>query len=107
MANANHASGSWVSTLDASVQAVPVGIPAGGGFGLVGAMMAHESGGLDDAAIVELFQHLVDTGLAWQLQGQYGRAASALITAGYVEPPQVKPRFPSPSEIAARACGGP
>jgi hypothetical protein len=92
MADTRHTAGPWVSTLDASVQAVPEGTPAGKGFDLVGKIMAHESGGLDDAGIVELFQHLVDTGMAWQLQGNYGRVANALIQAGYVEPPQVKPR---------------
>ena len=33
------------------------------------AIIAYEQGDLDQDATVELFQHLVDTGLAWQLQG--------------------------------------
>ena len=50
----------------------------------VGAIIAYETGDLDDEATVELFQHLVDTGLAWQLQGSYGRMARTLIAAGCV-----------------------
>jgi len=48
----------------------------------VGAMMAYESGELDEVGIVELFQHLIDSGLAWSLQGTYGRMARLLIEAG-------------------------
>ena len=51
----------------------------------VGAIIAYETDELDQDGIVELFQHLVDTGLAWSLQGSYGRTATALIEAGLVE----------------------
>jgi hypothetical protein len=54
----------------------------------VGAIIAYESGELDNEAAIELFQHLIDTGLAWQLQGHYGRTATALINAGYCHPKQ-------------------
>lgn len=48
----------------------------------VSQIMAYESGELDEEATIELFQHLIDTGLAWQLQGSYGRAAARLIEDG-------------------------
>jgi hypothetical protein len=50
----------------------------------VGAIIAYEQGDLNEEKCIELFQYLVDTGLAWQLQGHYGRTAEALIQAGYV-----------------------
>jgi hypothetical protein len=46
-------------------------------------IMAFESGELDEGDIIELFQELIDSGLAWQLQGSYGRMANALIENGY------------------------
>ena len=39
----------------------------------------------DEAQMIEAWQYLVDTGLAWQLQGSFGRQASALIEAGIIE----------------------
>lgn len=51
---------------------------------LTSRIMDYESGFLSEEATIELFQELVDTGLAWQLQGSYGRTAQALIAAGLV-----------------------
>ena len=48
-------------------------------------IMAFEQGDLDDDGVIELFQELIDSGLAWKLQGSYGRMANALIANGYCE----------------------
>ena len=47
-------------------------------------MIAYENGELDEDATVAFFQSLVDSGLAWSLQGSYGRTATGLIRAGLV-----------------------
>lgn len=39
--------------------------------------------------VIEAWQYLVNTGLAWQLQGWFGRTASDLIDAGIINQPQV------------------
>jgi len=48
-------------------------------------IIAYESGDLSDYQTVNLFADLVRTGLAWSLQGHYGRTAAALIEAGYLD----------------------
>lgn len=49
-------------------------------------IIAYEAGELDDDEVIDLFQYLIDTGLAWTLQGHYGRTAAALIEAGVCTP---------------------
>ena len=34
--------------------------------------------------VIEAWQHLVNTGLAWKLQGWFGRTATALIEQGVI-----------------------
>lgn len=52
-------------------------------FDVVGFIMDYEGGTLNEEAAIEGFQHLIDNGMAWTLQGHYGRTATALIEAGY------------------------
>ncbi len=54
---------------------------------IVDKMIALESGEMSEEETVEFFQELVDSGIVWQLQGAYGRAAMALIEAGLVTRP--------------------
>lgn len=49
---------------------------------VVDAIMDFEGGQLDEDETIALFQRLIDSGMAWTLQGSYGRMASALIDAG-------------------------
>ncbi len=48
----------------------------------VSKIIAFEQGELDEEGIIELFQELIDSGLAWKLQGSYGRMAARLIEVG-------------------------
>lgn len=50
-------------------------------------MMAWEAGELDDGDTVDLFQRLVNNGMAWRLQGAYGRMATELLDAGMITSP--------------------
>lgn len=45
-------------------------------------IIAYESGDLTEDQVVDLFQELIDNGMAWRLQGHYGRTAMALVRAG-------------------------
>jgi hypothetical protein len=46
-------------------------------------VIAYEQGELDEEGIIDMFQELINSGLAWKMQGSYGRTAKALIDAGY------------------------
>jgi len=49
---------------------------------LTDSIIDFEQGALDEDATIALFQALIDNGMAWTLQGSYGRTAASLIEAG-------------------------
>lgn len=52
---------------------------------IVGKIIDFETGMMEtEEEVISFFQELVDTGMAWSLQGSYGRMASALIEEGLV-----------------------
>lgn len=55
--------------------------------GLLDQMIAWEEGEITYEGMIALFQELVNSGLAWQLQGMYGRQASAMLDAGVITSP--------------------
>ena len=51
---------------------------------LISGINKYENGEMNVAEVVHFFQHLVDTGVAWELQGSYGRTAQHLIEEGMI-----------------------
>lgn len=51
---------------------------------MVDQIIRYEQGEMTHEEVVTFFQGLVNTGLAWSLQGHYGRTAEALIEEGLV-----------------------
>ena len=45
-------------------------------------IMCFEDGAMDEEETIVFFQKLIDSGMAWRLQGSYGRAAMSLIEQG-------------------------
>jgi hypothetical protein len=58
------------------------------GFDVTSGIIAYEEGELSDKQTIELFQHLLDSGMVWSLQGSYGRTAMAMLEAGLLNPPK-------------------
>ena len=52
---------------------------------LTSKIMEYEEGELSTKDTLELFSELIKTGMAWKLQGHYGRTAKALIDRGYLD----------------------
>ena len=56
---------------------------------LTSKIIKYEEGESSEEEVIDLFQQLVDTGIAWTLQGSYGRMAVHLIQEGLVSVPQI------------------
>lgn len=55
-----------------------------GAYDFMGELLDYETGDMDTKErAVTLFQYLIDSGMAWSLQGHYGRTADAMIKQGY------------------------
>lgn len=52
----------------------------------VNKIIAYEQGEMEEAVVIQFFQDLIDSGLAWRLQGHFGRTARRLIDAGLCSP---------------------
>lgn len=52
---------------------------------IASAIVAYEQGDLSNEDTLDLFGELISSGLAWQLQGSYGRAAARFIEAGLID----------------------
>ena len=53
---------------------------------MVDKIIRYENGTMDsETEIIEFFQELINTGMAWKLQGHYGRTAMRLIEEGLCE----------------------
>ncbi len=53
---------------------------------LVDQLIAYEEGQLTEDEQIALFQHLVETGTCWHLEGHYHRVPATLIEAGLIKP---------------------
>lgn len=67
-------------------------------FDHVNFIMDFESGQMKEEAVIAGFQELINSGLAWQLQGTYGRTANQLIAAGHCTRPAQKEQAVGKSE---------
>lgn len=54
-------------------------------FSTVTFILDYEAGVLSEEEVIEGFQHLIDNGIVWSLQGSYGRTAATLIAAGHCQ----------------------
>ncbi len=50
---------------------------------IVEQIIKYENGLMEENEMTSFFQQLIDTGMAWSLQGHYGRTAMSLIENGY------------------------
>jgi hypothetical protein len=59
----------------------------GGCVQLVDQLIAYEEGQLTEDEEIAFFEHLVEMGTCWQLQGHYQRVAATLMEAGLINSP--------------------
>ena len=52
---------------------------------IVDKIMAYECGEMDEGDTIDFFSQLIISGMAWKLQGSYGRTAQALIDGGILD----------------------
>lgn len=69
-------------------------------FDLVEFTMSYENDELSEAEVIAGFQELINSGMAWKLQGLYGRQATRLIEKGLcIRPVPQKPALGNSSTI--------
>jgi hypothetical protein len=56
-------------------------------YNVAESLSSYENGTLDESAVVELFQHLVDDGQVWELDAKYRKKAVELAEAGVIALP--------------------
>lgn len=54
---------------------------------MIDKILKFEAGEMTEDQVVAFFQELVNTGMAWRMQGYYGRLARELINQGLVTAP--------------------
>lgn len=47
-------------------------------------VICYEAGGMDSRETLKFFSKLIRTGMAWNLQGSYGKTAQELIECGWI-----------------------
>lgn len=81
-------------------------------YDIIGAISRYECGNIQYDEMLILFQHLVNTGLAWKLQGHYGRTAATLLRCGDITAPILpcrhcgQPCTPDNASTIHRSCTG-
>jgi hypothetical protein len=50
---------------------------------MIDQLIDYQEGTLDETETIELFQGLIDSGMAWRLEGHIGRQAMGMIEDGY------------------------
>lgn len=67
-------------------------------FNLTDYICRYEEGNISEREYYELFQYLVDSGMAWKLQGYYGRQAAMMLEQGHLLSPDRLNASESPTE---------